>query len=121
MRQTSLNYGITTTPYEPSTLSNTPMPTATDSTEQALNGLETLGANQALPSTKGKPQLRGNSILLEDIFWLTEGTKHPVHPDGVVAIVVAVSCMVNGVISSAHDWPYLAMNAVMDVCCPHSL
>lgn len=64
MGETSLNYGITTTPYEPSTLSNTPMPTATDSTEQALNGLETLGANQELPSTRGKPQLRGTQSFL---------------------------------------------------------
>lgn len=38
-----------------------------------------------------------------------------------MAIVVAVSRMVDGVIPSAHDWPYLAVNAVVDVCRPHAL
>jgi hypothetical protein len=62
-----------------------------------------------------------NSILLEDIFWLMERTEHPVHPDGVVAIVVAISCVVNGMIARTHDWPNLAVNTVMNVCCPHGL
>ena len=85
-----------------------------------LNGLETLRKSSTFQHQRKTIATR-NSILLEDIFWLTEGTKHPVHPDGVVAIVVVVSCMVNGVISSTHHWPYLAMNAVVDVCCPQGL
>ncbi len=60
-------------------------------------------------------------ILLQDIFWLSKGAEHPVHPHGVVAIVVTVCCMVNGVIASTHDRPNLAVNAVMDVSCPHGL
>ena len=38
-----------------------------------------------------------------------------------MAIVVAVSCVVNGMVTGTHDRPYLAVNAVMDVCRPHGL
>lgn len=88
--------------------------------------------HQATDSAKQAEQIRNppqsiahrrkhSSLILEDIYRLTEGAKHPVHPNGVVAIVVAVSRVVNGMVASTHDRPYLAVNAVMDVCCPHGL
>ena len=58
------------------------------------------------------------SILLEDILWLAEGAKHPVHPDGVVAVVVPVRRVVDGVVASAHHRPDLAVDAVMNVARP---
>jgi hypothetical protein len=72
-------------------------------------------------TTLGRNTAIHNSILLEDIFWLTECAEHPIHTDGVVTIVVAISSVVNGMIARTHNGPNLAMNTIMNVCCPDGL
>lgn len=70
----------------------------------------------------GKTALaRTSSVLLEEILRLAEGAKQPVHPHGVVAIVVPVRRVVDGVVAGAHHRPDLAVDAVVDVCRPHRL
>jgi hypothetical protein len=72
-------------------------------------------------TTLGRNTAIHNSILLEDIVWLTESAEHPIHPDGVMTIVVAISRVVNGMIARTHNRPNLAVNTVMNVCCPDGL
>jgi len=47
--------------------------------------------------------------------------KHPIHPYGVMAIVVPICSVVNGVVASTHNRPHLSMNAVMNICSPNTL
>lgn len=68
-----------------------------------------------------KERTRTSSVLLEEILWLAEGAKQPVHPHGVVAVVVPVRRVVDGVVAGAHHRPDLAMDAVVDVGRPHRL
>lgn len=83
--------------------------------QQLVNPLE----NQKLCS---KPTPKSVGLCLLNIFLrVTKGSEHPVHPYGIVAIVMAVRGVVNSVIACAHDGPHLAMDAVMYVCRPNSL
>lgn len=50
-----------------------------------------------------------------------EGAKHPIHQNGVVAVVVAVCCVMYSVVPGTHHGPHLAMDAVVDVGYPHAL
>lgn len=47
--------------------------------------------------------------------------KHPIHPYGVMAIVMPISGMMNGVVTSTHNRPHFSMNAIMNVCSPNTL
>jgi hypothetical protein len=50
-----------------------------------------------------------------------QGAEHPVHEDGVVAVVVVVCAVMDGMVAGAHDGPWAAMDAVMDVGGPYAL
>ena len=52
---------------------------------------------------------------------VTKSPKHPIHPYGVMAIVVAICSMMNGVVASTHNRPQFAMNAIMNICGPNGL
>lgn len=55
------------------------------------------------------------------MVWVPEGSEHPIHPNGVMPIVVAIGRVVNGVVTGSHNWPHLGMDAVVNVCSPYSL
>lgn len=52
---------------------------------------------------------------------VAKSPEHPIHPYGIMAIVVPVCSVVNGVVTSTHNRPQLSMNAVMNICSPNSL
>ena len=59
--------------------------------------------------------------LVGILFRITKSPKHPVHPYGVMPIVVTVCGVVDSVVTSTHNWPYFPMDAVVNVCSPHRL
>ena len=55
------------------------------------------------------------------LFRVAKGAKHPVHPDCVMTVIVAVRCVVDGVVTRTHHRPHLPVDAIMDVGRPYRL
>lgn len=78
-------------------------------------------SNKNLDNNWHKALHNSHHLLGSIIFGVLECSKHPVHPDSVVAIIMAICGMVDSVITSTHYRPNLTMDAVMDICCPYRL
>lgn len=51
-----------------------------------------------------------DALASESLGWRRR-PKHPIHQYEVTAIIVAVSCMMNGVVASTHNWPHMFVDA----------
>ena len=52
---------------------------------------------------------------------ISQGSKHPIHPNGVVTIVVSIRGMMDGMITCSHYRPHISMKTIMDIRCPYRL
>lgn len=65
--------------------------------------------------------MHASNLLGVVIQRVAKSSKHPVHPHGEVAIVMAVGNVVDGVVAGTHHRPELPVDAVMNVCSPNGL
>lgn len=66
-------------------------------------------------------QVPSHHLLGFVIHGILKSSKHPIHPYAIVAVVVTVCGVVNGVVASTHYRPYVGMDAVMNVRRPYRL
>lgn len=55
------------------------------------------------------------------LLGVAKSPKHPIHPYGVMAVVMPIRSVMNGVVTSSHNRPQFSMNAIMNVCSPNGL
>ena len=59
------------------------------------------------------------SFLYLGFLWRQKSSEQPIHKYKVLAIVVTVGRVMDGMISSSHYWIYFAIDAIMNIRRPH--